>query len=207
MSLLQSRRLRRPQNPFTARPLVRKDLLETTRLAVCEGDGECPICKECYQIGKSILRVLPCEHSAHHQCIDLWFTRTSQVRCPLCMQTFHPQTGAASNTSIASSTFGSDDSYASYSSVGMSVSSPNLLDRFQRGELLTTCGGDRDVVLAPVSQPARSPSEIFQAALDAAAALEADAVKENQKPAGMFGPPNLFCRPLPPRLPAWLNKN
>jgi len=169
-----------------SRPLVRKDLLETTRLAVCESEGECPICREAYSVGKSIIRILPCQHSAHHQCIDLWFTRTTHVRCPLCMQTFAPP--ADSSTSLAS------DSSTSYSSLGLSVSSPNLLDRFQRGELLTT----------------RGDSDFMRAAINAAAALEATAVEENEakenRP-GMFGPPNLFCRPLPPRLPAWLKKN
>ena len=123
------------------------------------------------------------------------------------MQVFQPV--AASNASIDSSAVGSElSSSASYSSVGLSVSSPNLLDRFRRGELLTTCGEGSSVVLAPVLAPVRSPSEIFKAAIDAATALEAEAAKENAKPPqGMFGPPNLFGRPIPARLPLWVTKN
>lgn len=185
------------------RPLVRKDLLEITRLAVCESEGECPICREAYLIGKSIIRILPCEHSAHHQCIDLWFTKTSQVRCPLCMQTFG--SSGNSNVSIASS-----DSAASYSSVGLSVSSPNLLDRFQRGELLTTCGDSTNIILAPVlEKQSSSSSDFLKSAMEAAANLEAEAVRELEKEnsRSMFGPPSVFARPLPPRFPPWLKKN
>ena len=203
MSLLQSRRTRRGSVP--GRPLVRKDLLEMTRLAVCECEGECPICRDSYQIGKSIIRVLPCEHSAHHQCIDLWFTKTSQVRCPLCMQTF----AAAGNSNVSIASSFSEDSATSYSSVGLSVSSPNLLDRFQRGELLTTCGESTNIILAPVLEKVNSgESDFLKAAMDAAANLEAEAVKEIEKEnsRSMFGPPSVFSRPLPPRFP-WLKKN
>jgi len=45
-------------------------------------DGEqCPICMEKYQVGEDI-KILPCTHLFHPQCIDKWFEGSR--KCPVC---------------------------------------------------------------------------------------------------------------------------
>jgi hypothetical protein len=171
------------------RPLVMKDLLDNTRLAVCEKDGECPICQEAYIIGKTIIRYLPCDHSSHHQCIDLWFTRTCVVKCPLCMQTFN--NSHSSNTSINSSFLDSEDSSVS---VGLSVSSPNLLDRFQRGELLGSTQVLTDPLTPVPERNASSRGTFLLEAAEAAEKLEEEAANNSIRNVtrNPFGPPSPF---------------
>ena len=125
------------------RALVRRELLDLTHLTVwnTENDNcECPICKETYLIGRSILRVLPCMHSAHQICIDEWFSRSPIVKCPICCQEWTD--GGLSSCSSTSS----------YSSVGLSASSPNLIDRFQRGDWpgLTGARAEHDLLESTV---------------------------------------------------------
>eukprot|EP00439_Symbiodinium_sp_Y106_P057416 s3271_g8.t1 len=42
----------------------------------------CAICREAFQIGVDICRVLDCTHIFHAKCIDMWFVKASS--CPLC---------------------------------------------------------------------------------------------------------------------------
>ncbi|CAK8995613.1 Protein goliath (Protein g1) [Durusdinium trenchii] len=42
----------------------------------------CAICREAFQVGVDICRVLDCTHVFHAKCIDLWFVKASS--CPLC---------------------------------------------------------------------------------------------------------------------------
>ncbi|CAE7227649.1 Rnf128 [Symbiodinium natans] len=42
----------------------------------------CAICREVFQIGVDICRVLDCTHIFHAKCIDMWFVKASS--CPLC---------------------------------------------------------------------------------------------------------------------------
>ncbi|CAE7373804.1 pex2, partial [Symbiodinium sp. CCMP2456] len=42
----------------------------------------CAICREAFQVGVDICRVLDCTHIFHAKCIDMWFVKASS--CPLC---------------------------------------------------------------------------------------------------------------------------
>ncbi|CAE7944684.1 Pex2 [Symbiodinium sp. KB8] len=42
----------------------------------------CAICREAFQVGVDICRVLDCAHIFHAKCIDMWFVKASS--CPLC---------------------------------------------------------------------------------------------------------------------------
>ncbi|XP_022911485.1 E3 ubiquitin-protein ligase RNF181-like [Onthophagus taurus] len=45
-----------------------------------EGD-QCPICLKRFKIDETF-KQMPCEHSFHPECIDLWLSKTNS--CPLC---------------------------------------------------------------------------------------------------------------------------
>lgn len=46
---------------------------------------ECPVCFQHYEEGEE-LRILPCLHAFHTECIDRWLTsrRASALCCPIC---------------------------------------------------------------------------------------------------------------------------
>ncbi|KAI8063879.1 hypothetical protein BC940DRAFT_335607 [Gongronella butleri] len=44
----------------------------------------CVICLDSYE-NQDVLRILPCEHEYHRDCIDLWLTKKNDT-CPLCQQ-------------------------------------------------------------------------------------------------------------------------
>ncbi|KAL3833025.1 hypothetical protein ACJIZ3_007762 [Penstemon smallii] len=46
-----------------------------------EGDGECPICLSQFEQGDQI-RMLPCSHAFHAECIDTWIV--TNPTCSLC---------------------------------------------------------------------------------------------------------------------------
>ncbi|KAH0648277.1 hypothetical protein KY285_033525 [Solanum tuberosum] len=49
--------------------------------------GECVICSEDYTDGDR-LRILPCEHMYHHDCISGWWS-TGVIQCPICRHDYY----------------------------------------------------------------------------------------------------------------------
>mmetsp|Transcript_87389 Transcript_87389/g.154984 ORF Transcript_87389/g.154984 Transcript_87389/m.154984 type:complete len:177 (+) Transcript_87389:51-581(+) len=48
-------------------------------------DSECAICMESFIVGE-LLRTLPCKHRFHAECVDQWFSTTSNITCPICRE-------------------------------------------------------------------------------------------------------------------------
>lgn len=46
-------------------------------------DMECVICLDNFQENECIV-VLPCAHMFHYTCLDQWFLRDEEEKCPLC---------------------------------------------------------------------------------------------------------------------------
>ena len=63
-----------------------KSMKKTDRKSILPEDTlyntECNICLSHYEIKIDQLRVLPCKHSFHTDCIDKWFEK--KKRCPIC---------------------------------------------------------------------------------------------------------------------------
>lgn len=60
-------------------------IVKKSELMVWSGSSPpecCAICREVFQVGVDICRVLDCTHVFHAKCIDLWFVKASS--CPLC---------------------------------------------------------------------------------------------------------------------------
>eukprot|EP00434_Breviolum_minutum_P004627 symbB.v1.2.004078.t1/scaffold200.1/size464218/8 len=60
-------------------------IVKKSELVVWTGSAPmecCAICREAFQVGVDICRVLDCTHVFHAKCIDLWFVKASS--CPLC---------------------------------------------------------------------------------------------------------------------------
>ena len=58
------------------------DRLPTFNFGQNNKDSQCRICLEYYVDGDE-LRILPCFHLYHRQCVDTWLTRMS-TKCPIC---------------------------------------------------------------------------------------------------------------------------
>ena len=73
---------------------------ESTTAGAEEAPLECCLCMECFQKDEQI-RLLPCNHYFHKDCIDRWFaTRAYQQRtCPLCKR--DPLDGRCSHSAAA----------------------------------------------------------------------------------------------------------
>ncbi|KAI1388767.1 uncharacterized protein F4822DRAFT_256916 [Hypoxylon trugodes] len=56
----------------------------------------CSICTEDFSVGQDV-RVLPCDHKFHPQCIDPWLVNVSGT-CPLCRLDLRPQEGEQNET-------------------------------------------------------------------------------------------------------------
>ncbi|KAL6705806.1 hypothetical protein ACN47E_006444 [Coniothyrium glycines] len=56
----------------------------------------CSICTEDFEMGQD-LRVLPCDHKFHPECVDPWLLNVSGT-CPLCRVDLHPVTSHDSST-------------------------------------------------------------------------------------------------------------
>ena len=54
-------------------------------IGVIEGDDECSICLQTLNSQK--IKVLPCEHTFHTDCILEWLTNTNT--CPICRKSIH----------------------------------------------------------------------------------------------------------------------
>jgi len=63
---------------------------------IAEGDEQCCLCLESYE-SENEVRVLPCSHYFHTECIDNWFAARSFMprSCPQCRQNPVPATGLA----------------------------------------------------------------------------------------------------------------
>eukprot|EP00611_Tribonema_gayanum_P021750 TRINITY_DN4243_c0_g1_i1.p1 TRINITY_DN4243_c0_g1~~TRINITY_DN4243_c0_g1_i1.p1 ORF type:complete len:580 (+),score=90.01 TRINITY_DN4243_c0_g1_i1:127-1740(+) len=65
-------------------------------------DDSCAICLEPY-IAQDRLRMLPCSHLFHVNCIDSWLRSSSPPACPMCKQRVVPEEAAPPEPSRASS--------------------------------------------------------------------------------------------------------
>lgn len=63
-------------NRFTGEDLCLAEIQEGSP------EQECPICLETLQPNE-VVRILPCRHAMHHDCISQWFEQ-GQYNCPLC---------------------------------------------------------------------------------------------------------------------------
>lgn len=60
------------------------ELLKALMESDSTSNRTCSICREDYQSGE-VLRILPCKHKYHSECIEKWFTTSSQyTRSPAC---------------------------------------------------------------------------------------------------------------------------
>lgn len=59
---------------------------------------DCPVCLETMQPGETV-RVLPCRHMLHHDCITGWFQH-GKLTCPLCNMDLEPHLEEHRNASI-----------------------------------------------------------------------------------------------------------
>ncbi len=83
-------RTRTPGDVIDAQPVATYDPMAATQtlsngdsLAIEAESAACPICIEDYSAGAQ-LRVLPCKHHFHSDCVDQWLRVAST--CPLCVQ-------------------------------------------------------------------------------------------------------------------------
>ncbi|KAL8454625.1 hypothetical protein Emed_000346 [Eimeria media] len=58
-----------------------------------DANASCAICFEPF-LASALVRLLPCQHVFHAECIDAWLQRS--LLCPLCMRDFTPQLGVPS---------------------------------------------------------------------------------------------------------------
>ena len=64
-------------------PLEKKELVDAVLLARGGESGQtCNVCFDDFESGDG-LRVLPCGHRFHGECVDKWL-RSQSLRCPLC---------------------------------------------------------------------------------------------------------------------------
>jgi len=59
---------------------------------------DCPVCLETMQVGETV-RILPCRHMLHHDCITGWFEH-GKYSCPLCKVDLQPHLEEQHNASI-----------------------------------------------------------------------------------------------------------
>lgn len=93
MALLQDRTLLRGlaghHVPPPSRGATHEQLQSCQQLTITENDdydGDCCICLASYQ-PRDEVRILPCSHSYHKGCIDLWFEQSTL--CPICKQSLN----------------------------------------------------------------------------------------------------------------------
>lgn len=67
--------------------LEKRELVEQLQGAGGSSGATCSICCEDY-VSEDVVRVLPCSHRYHLECIDKWFLsstdRTKEPACPMC---------------------------------------------------------------------------------------------------------------------------
>ncbi|KAF1947986.1 hypothetical protein EJ02DRAFT_461500 [Clathrospora elynae] len=85
-----------PSGIAPAQPLVGGVAADTHNSSNDENLG-CSICTEDFEKGQD-LRVLPCNHKFHPECVDPWLLNVSST-CPLCRVDLRPVTSNDSNTS------------------------------------------------------------------------------------------------------------
>lgn len=120
-------------------------IVKKSELVVWTGSSPpecCAICREVFQVGVDICRVLDCTHVFHAKCIDLWFVKASS--CPLCKNDLkisgrnsssQRSLGRSSQTSSQMS-LGSVSLRSGQILVGHSNSDPALLRTLYREALL-----------------------------------------------------------------------
>lgn len=68
--------------------LEKSDIVNLMLNNVYSSSECCPICSESYVSGDDMLRVLPCSHRFHVECVDRWFLNpvdySRAPSCPLC---------------------------------------------------------------------------------------------------------------------------
>ncbi|KAG9257457.1 uncharacterized protein F5Z01DRAFT_671055 [Emericellopsis atlantica] len=74
--------------PSTRSSFASSELTSTTGTGVAEESLRCSICTEDFRVGEDV-RVLPCDHQYHPQCIDPWLINVSGT-CPLCRLDLRP---------------------------------------------------------------------------------------------------------------------
>ncbi|KAH9908092.1 hypothetical protein F4778DRAFT_461952 [Xylariomycetidae sp. FL2044] len=82
----------------TSNAVARKESVSEDEPATAEHLG-CSICTEDFNVGEDV-RVLPCDHKFHPNCVDPWLVNVSGT-CPLCRLDLRPQRsaeGEGSNT-------------------------------------------------------------------------------------------------------------
>ncbi|CAJ1433742.1 unnamed protein product [Effrenium voratum] len=115
----------------------------------------CAICREGFQVGVDICRVLDCTHIFHAKCIDMWFVKASS--CPLCKNDLRNNSsqrslGRSSQTS-SNMSLGSASLRSGQILVGHSNSDPALLRAHPE---LRSPTPDRHVNSTPSLPPDRS---------------------------------------------------
>ncbi|CAO3695227.1 unnamed protein product [Umbelopsis ramanniana] len=66
-------------------PAVKVEKSFDTRSIASSSIDLCPICLDQYEDGSSKIRVLPCSHYFHQECIDNWLLReNTTTNCPCC---------------------------------------------------------------------------------------------------------------------------
>ncbi|XP_038596266.1 E3 ubiquitin-protein ligase ZNRF4 [Tachyglossus aculeatus] len=84
--------------------------LRARKIKLCtyiKQDDLCAICLNDYEHGDQ-LKVLPCSHAFHSNCIDLWFTQAINKVCPVCKQLV-PEDDDNSYSNLENGELGGDD--------------------------------------------------------------------------------------------------